>query len=150
MARVLIIDDEKFILQVLSDYLEDNGYEVTVGGTLADARRELAGVRPDMLVIDMTLPDGNGAEFVESLRFEGAYPQLPIILMSAHSGSRVTAAKDRCHADDVLIKPFDLAAFEAKIREVLARPRPASSGFSVQDIIATIFRNQKEKGGNDA
>jgi two-component system, OmpR family, KDP operon response regulator KdpE len=128
MTRVLVIDDEVAILRVLETGLRARGYDIDTAvdgaGGLARAARE----RPDVIVLDLGLPDLDGVDVCRRLR---AWSQVPIVVLSAHgSEARKVEALDE-GADDFVTKPFGMAELEARLRVALrhssGRPLPAEA-----------------------
>ena len=118
-ARILLVDDDAGILELLSKYLRSQGFEITEATSIADFREKLAAVTPDMVVLDIMLPDGSGLETCRDLRLAGV--KTPIILLTA-----VTEEVDRIlglefGADDYIGKPFNPRELVARIRAVLRR-----------------------------
>ena len=121
--RILVIDDEEWIGDLLQDFLTDEGYEVQIGMSIKDAEDHLfRGILPDALVLDVMLPDGNGVDFLGQLRSRPDTRFLPVIIISAHR----IQVQDKIRgfekgADDYLIKPFDLKEFKFRIEGLLRR-----------------------------
>ncbi len=123
--RVLLVDDEQMICSVIQDYLEDSDFDVLVAPTLLAARDQIEHARlPDVVVVDMTLPDGSGTALVHELRTNDRTRDIPIILISAHSLQKVenaVSAEDR--PDDCILKPFNLREFKTRLERQL-HPKP--------------------------
>lgn len=121
--RILIIDDEQGICSLLDDFLRDEGYEITVAMTLQAAREELKkSSLPDLVLLDVMLPDGNGIEYLKEIRSHPHTKALSVIVISAHK----TTVRDRISgldigADDYLVKPFDLKEMGSRIKSLLRR-----------------------------
>ena len=116
MARVLIIDDEEAILRVLGTGLRARGYEVdtATGGAAGLSRAVLD--NPDVVVLDLGLPDLDGVEVCRRFRL---WTEVPIVVLSAHgTEARKVEALD-AGADDFVTKPFGMAELEARLRVAL-------------------------------
>jgi len=122
-TTVLVVDDETWICTLLADYLQEEGYRVEVAEDLATARVKLNASRlPNIVILDVMLPDGNGIQFVNELRRTARTNALPVILISAHA----TQVKDRIDgfqlgADDYLVKPFDLRELKVRMESLMRR-----------------------------
>jgi two-component system response regulator VicR len=127
-TRILLIEDDKPLARVLVDNLKFEGFEVTWlsdGNTLGDTLRTLT---PDLVLLDLMLPGRNGFELFSVLRGRG---RTPIIMLTAR-GQKVDKLKGLdLGADDYITKPFDLQELMARIRAVLRRVKPSTSGISL-------------------
>src|SRR4051794_39446007 len=128
MTRVLVIDDDRQLLRALRITLAARGYDVAMaadgGSGLAAASRQ----PPDLVVVDLGLPDLNGVEGVEGLR---GWSTAPIIVLSArHTETAKVDALD-AGADDYVTKPFGMDELLARIRAALRRATPAAAGAPV-------------------
>ncbi|EON75158.1 two component transcriptional regulator, winged helix family [Lunatimonas lonarensis] len=103
---ILIVDDEKEILTMLSRFLKRRGYEVVTAATIAEGKACVKTSYPDIVFLDVNLPDGNGLQAVPD--FMVLKPNLSIILMSAFSDSGIQAAAKERGASGFLSKPFSL------------------------------------------
>lgn len=124
-ARVLVVDDEPTIAEVVSRYLQRAGYEAGVAATGRAALSSAATQRPDVVVLDLMLPDLDGLEVMRQLRRDGR-DHTAIILLTARGeeSDRVTGL--RLGADDYVVKPFSPAELVARVDAVLRRIEPAS------------------------
>lgn len=141
---ILVVEDELSIQRGLQDQLQRDGYRVEVAGTVAEALAALQH-RPDLVVLDRRLPDGDGLEVLRDLRARG--DRTAVIVLSARGST-----DDRVHglehgADDYLGKPFHLRELLARIRAVLQRrseaPSPAATiafGAVTLDVGARLLR----------
>lgn len=120
MIRVLIVDDEYLIADILGFALEDAGYEVEKASNGAKAMNELGKGRFDVIITDYMMPIMNGEEFARQVREDESLKDLPIILMS---GAQADIGKDKPGLFSVVIaKPFDLDAMVEKVRQLLNPP----------------------------
>ena len=118
MARVLIIDDEPQILRALRINLSVRGYEITTASTGVAALRAAAECRPDVIVLDLGLPDIDGLEVLAGLR---GWNETPVIVLSARSDSAEKVAALDAGADDYVTKPFGMDEFLARLRAAVRR-----------------------------
>jgi two-component system KDP operon response regulator KdpE len=121
MARVLVIDDEPQIRKFLRISLQAHGYEVVEAMRGEDGIQQCALTRPDLVILDLGLPDVDGQEVIARLR---EWSKVPIIVLSVRAGeAEKVAALDR-GADDYVTKPFGVAELLARVRAVLRSRRP--------------------------
>ncbi len=118
MPKILLADDDAALLRALRIGLSSRGYEVTLARTGTEAITQASLVGPDVVVLDLGLPDMDGIEVCRRLR---TFSQVPIIVLSAAgSEERKVAALDT-GADDYVTKPFGMAELEARLRVALRR-----------------------------
>jgi two-component system, OmpR family, response regulator len=118
-AQLLVVDDEETILELLSGSLRFAGYDVVTAASGSEAVRAAASSRPDLILLDVMMPDGDG--FETARRIFSAAPEVPVIFLTARDavGDRVTGFD--IGADDYVTKPFSLDEVLARIRAVLKR-----------------------------
>ncbi len=123
-ATILVVDDERKIRDLVSSYLEAEGYSVLTAGTGQGALELALRAHPDVIVLDLMLPDLSGEEVTRSLRETS---DVPILMLTAKAteDDRVTGL--RLGADDYLVKPFSPRELAARIEAILRRTRGASS-----------------------
>lgn len=119
MSRILAVDDDKDILEVLQFILEDSGYQVE---TLSDGRRLLDTIReqaPDLILLDIMLGNVDGRDLCKNVKAKTETHDIPVIMISAsHNLSDVL--KQDCAPDDFIAKPFDINVLLNKVRQQLA------------------------------
>lgn len=122
-ARVLVVDDEPTIGYVVSRYLERAGYEAEVAGSAKDGLASAATAQPDVVVLDLMLPDLDGLEVMRRLRRDNR-ERIAIILLTARGeeSDRITGLT--LGADDYVVKPFSPAELVARVDAVLRRLAP--------------------------
>ena len=118
MTRVLVVDDEPQILRALSINLRARHYEVFTAGTGSEALRTAAAQPPDLVILDLGLPDLDGVEVVRGLR---GWTTAPIIILSGRSGSADKVGALDAGADDYITKPFGVDELLARMRAVARR-----------------------------
>ena len=115
-TRALIVDDEAAILRFLKPALEANAYDVFTTGTVADAIKQIAATTPDVVLLDLGLPDGDGKDVIQKVR---EWSDVPIIVLSAREReAEKIEALDR-GADDYVNKPFNVGELLARMRTAL-------------------------------
>ena len=115
---VLLIEDDPAVADTLSDLLEDHGYGVWRAETGADARALVERGHPDLIVLDLGLPDVDGLVLCSSLK---ASSDAPIIICSAAQDTRDRVLGLKLGADDFIGKPFDIYEFEARVEAIMRR-----------------------------
>src|SRR5258707_1868890 len=124
-ARLLVVDDEEMILDLLSGSLRLAGFEVITAARGKEALRAAAASRPDLILLDVMMPDGDGFEVVRRMRSSG--PDVPVIFLSARDGVRERVAGLALGGDDYVTKPFSLDEVLERIRAVLRRTGQAAT-----------------------
>ncbi len=117
-TRVLVVDDEAAILRFLKPALEANGYEMTSAGTVAEALKRIAAESPDVVLLDLGLPDGDGKDVIRRAR---EWSDLPIIVLSARERETEKIEALDLGADDYVNKPFNVGELMARMRTALRR-----------------------------
>jgi two-component system, OmpR family, KDP operon response regulator KdpE len=118
MASVVIIEDDQRIRELMARVLAEKGYEVEGAGTALDGLQRIVGLSPDVVVLDMGLPDLDGAELLKMIR---AVTDVPVVVATARSEDRDVIRTLDAGADDYLVKPFSVEQLEARVRAVLRR-----------------------------
>jgi two-component system alkaline phosphatase synthesis response regulator PhoP/OmpR family response regulator RpaB len=116
--RILVVDDDKDIVQTIKGNLELDGYEVL---TAFDGRTGLhiaRTIRPDLIILDLTLPDIDGIKTCQIIRREFDFP---IIMLTARDGIADKVLGLECGADDYIVKPFNFLELSARIKSILKR-----------------------------
>lgn len=121
MSRILVIDDELSIRRLLRILLESAGHEVIAADDASHGLHELAMMKPDLLILDLTLPDMDGLETLRRLR---EWSSLPVLVLSARPDPADKVSALDLGADDYLTKPFDAAELLARLRALLRRATP--------------------------
>ncbi len=115
-ARILVIDDEKQIRRLLKVALTGHGYEVEEAACGLDGLNKATAYRPDLIILDLGLPDMNGLDVIRQLR---EWSRIPVIILSVkeHESDKITALD--AGADDYVTKPFGMGELLARIRAAL-------------------------------
>jgi two-component system OmpR family response regulator len=121
-ARLLVVDDEEALVDLLGDALRFAGYEVHVARNGFDALKVAADVRPDLLVLDVNLPDLDGFEVCHRLRRDGE--QAPVIFLTARDDPADLRSGFTRGGDDYVTKPFSLEELNFRIQAILRRTTP--------------------------
>lgn len=127
-ATVLLVEDENEIRRFVRTALADEGFKVFEAATFRDALVEAGTRKPDLVVLDLGLPDGDGVDFIREVR---AWSGMPIIVLSARVDESDKVRALDAGADDYVSKPFGTAELLARVRASLRRMRPSSDGDAV-------------------
>ena len=135
-ARILVADDELDLLWALQHSLVDDGFEVITAGNGVEALSQVYKHNPNLLILDVNMPELTGHEVCRRLRRDSRYASIPIILLTVESRveDRVTGLDGGC--DDYVVKPFDLRELKARVRALLRRCKTASPVSGWTDIKA--------------
>ncbi|MGX9524053.1 response regulator [Alcaligenes nematophilus] len=117
-VQILIVEDESNIRRFVRIALEQEGMSVIEASTLAQARMDAATRRPDLMIVDLGLPDGDGKDLIRDLR---SWVYSPILVLSAREREEEKVAALNAGADDYLVKPFGVPELLARIRALLRR-----------------------------
>lgn len=125
--RILIAEDDKAIASSLRILLEQQGGTVQVAHSLKDAEACLEAFKPELLVLDVGLPDGNGMDFCARLKASSGTRALPVFMLTAHGSAQDIVRGLECGAEDYLPKPFHEMELLARISVILRRQKPAQA-----------------------
>ncbi|NNN15684.1 MAG: response regulator transcription factor [Acidimicrobiaceae bacterium] len=127
MSKILVVDDELHITELLQMGLSYNGFDVTTATSGRSALQVLDSERPDLLVLDVMMADLDGFELARRIRqSEGSRPKLPIIFLTAKDATADKISGLGLGADDYVTKPFSVGELIARIRAVLRRTDAAT------------------------
>jgi two-component system KDP operon response regulator KdpE len=118
VARILVVDDDRSLLRALRIGLSARGYEVVEARTGADGVAQVSLADPDVVVLDLGLPDVDGVEVCRRIR---QWSQVPVIVLSAAATEERKVVALDAGADDYVTKPFGMAELEARLRVALRR-----------------------------
>lgn len=149
MTTVLIVEDEKGIRRLLRTALEGDSVRVFEAEDLARGLVEAATRKPDLVILDLGLPDGDGITFVQEFR---QWSSVPVLVLSARDSEHDKIAALDAGADDYMTKPFGVGELQARLR-VLMRRYPGSEKndpvYAFGDICVDIAARQVSKGGEE-
>jgi two-component system OmpR family response regulator len=130
-ARLLVVEDEPNILELLSGSLRYAGFEVVTATGGGDAVQVALQRRPDLIVLDVMLPDMDGFDVIRRLR--GGGTRIPVVFLTARDGTDDKIRGLTLGGDDYVTKPFSVEALVARVRAVLRRTTRAPGGDGVAD-----------------
>ncbi len=117
---ILIVEDEKEIRRFVRQALEGDGCQVREAGTMTQGLSDATACKPQLIILDLGLPDGDGVEFVRRLR---TWSNIPVLVLSARSAEESKIAVLDAGADDYLTKPFSVGELLARVRASIRRSR---------------------------
>jgi two-component system, OmpR family, KDP operon response regulator KdpE len=150
MTRILVVDDEPQILRAMRINLRARHYDVDVAADGTTALRDAAHLNPDLVVLDLGLPDIDGVEVIHGLR---GWTHIPIIVLSGRTGSQDKVEAIDAGADDYVTKPFNIDELIARIRAVTRRAALSETsptvriGDHVIDLAAKTIRAAEQADG---
>ena len=128
MNKILVVDDDPAIRELLQLALPSAGFEVQLAGSALEARDKLAHTTPDLILLDWMLPGQSGFELARHLRRNPAHRDIPIIMLTARDLAEDKAAALDAGADDYVSKPFSIVELQARIKAVLRRSSDRGAG----------------------
>ena len=138
-STILVVEDDPATAMTMTDLLETNGHRVIRATTGAEAKAQLQGETPDLILLDLMLPDADGLVLCADIK---SRMDVPIIICSASNQSRDRVLGLKLGADDYITKPFDIDELEARVEAVLRR---ASHGVEMQTVHHATARQQEQQ-----
>jgi len=133
MSAILIVDDSLTVRMDLVEALDTAGFRSVPAANLAEARSALAGHTVALAILDVLLPDGDGVAFLEELRADPRYTELPVLMLSTEAEVKDRIRGLRTGANDYIGKPYDTAAMIDRIRQLIG-----SSGSTPDRLVVVI------------
>jgi two-component system KDP operon response regulator KdpE len=147
---ILVVDDEAAIRRLLRTSLPQQGFEVEEAATGGEALQQIARGKPDLLILDLGLPDMEGAEVIRKIRDSGS--KLPILVLSSRGDERGKVEALELGADDYVTKPFGMAELVARIRTALRHRVQEQGGepvFRRGDLVVDLTRRRVSRAGHE-
>lgn len=135
MTKILLLEDDASIRRFVAHTLSLDGAQVFEVDTVARAAIEAGTRKPDLAIVDLGLPDGDGVDFIRSLR---TWSTMPVLVLSARGGESQKVAALDAGADDYLVKPFGVSEMQARVRALLRRRLQAGSGSPTLAVSAEV------------
>lgn len=147
--RLLLVEDEPGLVQMLSYNLEKAGFEVRVAGDGEEALALLAEAEPDLVVLDWMLPGLSGLEVCRQIRRRPESAGLPVLMLTARGEESDKLRGFEIGADDYVTKPFSPSELIARIRGILRRTRPATASEVLQfdDVVMDLVGHRVRRAG---
>jgi two-component system response regulator RegX3 len=146
--RILLVEDEESIFDPLRAALEREGFAVTHAGTVEDGLGAFRSASPELVLLDVMLPDGDGRDLLRQIR---ASSRVPVVMLTARGGEMDKVVGLELGADDYVVKPFSAAELIARIRAVMRRTAsPEPSGLTtleVGDLRVSLDTREVTRGG---
>lgn len=146
MNRILIIEDDKDIIRNLCILLKDEGFSVEAVNTKKEALESIEKKLFDLVLLDLTLPDGNGYSICNSIKH---YKDIPVIFLTAMGDEASIVTGFDLGADDYISKPFKPLELVSRVKNVLRRCGRAPSVFQVADLKVDTVKAIVSKGGKE-
>ena len=148
-AEVLVVEDEPDIRNLIVLHLSREGFRCRTAKSGPEALREARAATPDLVILDLMLPDLDGLEVCRRLRSDAATATIPIIMLTAKADEVDRVVGLEMGADDYVVKPFSPKELIARIRAVLRRARPAAEARVLRAGAVTIdpMRHQVDVAG---
>jgi CheY-like chemotaxis protein len=131
--HVLIVEDNALVVGAIRLLLEEHGFRVTAAGSVEDAISLALDGRPDVVLLDLSLPDGDGLAVLERLKRQGAAPRVTVAL-TGHDDERTKARCLRAGCRAVLVKPMSTLALPGQLATWLGEDVEVRSGFSAPPV----------------
>jgi two-component system, OmpR family, response regulator MprA len=142
--RILVVDDDPMVATTIQRVLRPEGYDVEVALGGEAALEQAHARRPDLVVLDLMMPGVDGLEVCRQLRADGS---LPILMLTARSGTADRVRGLDTGADDYLVKPFAYAELLARVRALLRRAAPPSTLLQFADLTLEVETREVRRGG---
>jgi DNA-binding response OmpR family regulator len=151
VTRILVVEDDRDIAELVGRYLEKAGFAVELAAAGRDALAAIAKRQPDLLVLDLMLPQVDGLEICRAVRAGDKTSAIPIIMLTARAEESERIVGLEMGADDYLAKPFSPGELVARVRALLRRSQrgPATKTTSYGSILIDSERHTVMSGGRD-
>lgn len=130
-SRILLVEDDRAITDSIKEFLSSEGLEVFSAGSQKEALEALEGAEFDMILLDLTLPDGSGYSICHKVKEES---DIPVIFLTASDDENSVVTGFDLGADDYIAKPFRPRELVSRIRNVLRRSRSGSDIIKIHDL----------------
>ena len=137
---ILVIDDEKVILESLTMFLTEKGYSVENAATAAEGREKAERLNPNVVILDMRLPDGNGLDLLKELR--GRNREMPVIMITAFHDMDSTIKAIKHGATEYITKPIDADELERAVRRAMKVTGAMTGGRSLEEVDAVYEKGK--------
>jgi DNA-binding response OmpR family regulator len=142
--RVLVVDDEPMVREVLTRYLTREGFTVSGAGDGHQALEAIRGEPPDVILLDLMLPRLSGLDVLRALRMDG---DVPVIILSAKASEQERIEGLKLGADDYVVKPYSPGEVVARVHAVLRRTAPAGRRLAFDELVIDPARREVTRDG---
>lgn len=149
MEKILLVEDNEYIMDINARYLTNMGYRVERAYSARQAQAMAEDSQPDLIVLDIMLPDGDGVALCRSIR---RYRSVPILFLTAKTADRDIIEGLDSGGDDYLTKPYDLTVLGARVKALLRRAGrvlPENQSYAVGPLLFDIVRAQASVGDEE-
>ena len=144
--KILIVEDERDILQLVKLYLEKEGFRTITASTGPEGLKQAKQEKPDLVILDLMLPEIDGLEICKRLRSAPETAMMPIIMLTAKAEESDTVIGLELGADDYVTKPFSPKALIARVKALLRRlerkPEEGPSRYHYRDLVLDLARHE--------
>ncbi len=138
MAHILVVDDDADVLGTVWRALSRDGHDVALAESAAQAREHMQRRVPDLIVLDIMMPNEDGLEFCRELRRDERYQRIPLLFLSARWRTDDIVRGLDAGGDDYLTKPFELKELNARVRALLRRAFPFAEGTATRLVVGGL------------
>ncbi len=148
-VRILVVEDEPAQLELVSYNLQAQGYQVSTAQTAEEGLLLIEETGPDLILLDWMLPDISGIEVCARLKARKRTRRIPVIMLTARGEETDRVRGLETGADDYLVKPYSVKELVARVRNLLRRTRPASTGETLTygDIVLDSQKHKASRNG---
>jgi two-component system response regulator MprA len=146
-AKLLIVEDDSALQKSVNDLLQAEGYITETASSGADALRKIEKTSPDLILLDLGLPDIQGESILKIVRED--YPEMPVIILTAKSKPQEIAAGLNLGADDYLAKPFAVEELLARINVRLKRRAENGRSLDIGDLALDLSKMVATRNGKE-
>ncbi|OPL09332.1 MAG: ArsR family transcriptional regulator [delta proteobacterium ML8_F1] len=152
--KILVIEDDRHIVELIRFNLEANDYEVETSFDGKEGLMKALGIRPDLIILDIMIPEIDGLGVLNRLRVEESTKRLPIIMLTAKSSEMDKIVGLEIGADDYITKPFSINELIARVKAHLRRtqreqehPKPATRTIAIKNLVVDLETYEVTKSG---
>ena len=142
---ILVIDDEKVILESLKMFLTEKGYSVESAASAAEGRQKVEGLKPDVVILDIRLPDGNGLDLLKELRDRNR--EMPVIMITAFHDMDSTIKAIKHGATEYITKPIDADELERAVQRAMKVTGAMTESRPIEDV-GPVYQKGKLVGNS--
>jgi two-component system phosphate regulon response regulator PhoB len=128
MARILVVEDEKDLQEVLSYNLRQAGHEATIAGTGQEGLARVAADAPDLVLLDLMLPDMSGTDVCRALKGDASTRHIPVVMLTAKGEEIDRVVGFELGADDYVVKPYSMRELTLRLQAILRRRNTPTNG----------------------
>jgi DNA-binding response OmpR family regulator len=146
-TRILLVEDERRIMELNAEMLSEMGFDVLCAKNISQGQKVLSDMQPDVIVLDIMLPDGSGLDLLKQLREAGN--DVPVLLLTALGKTQDVVRGLQMGADDYLSKPYELEILSARVNALARRSRHFGSHLSLDELELDALNHRARLGNTD-